>query len=296
MEGLKSSHPPHGTDGAPSASSATVSPLPERGRRQSAKGSRETSLSEDAEARSETAGFSAGPSSGTRVEPVAAERLLEKRIVAMSGRDSAATAYKVLRTHVLQRMRANNWKTLGVTSPTMGNGKTVTTINLAVTLARDQKHTVLAVDLDLRRPSMASYFFDRPVPGLSDYITDDSPIEELLVNPGIDRLVILPGNHSFTHSSEILSSPKMIDLVNEIKGRYPDRLVLFDLPPVLAGDDVMAFAPYVDALLLVVEEGKTTKEELSSAYALLDQGANILGTVLNKAEDCSMGAGYYGSY
>lgn len=214
----------------------------------------------------------------------------------MSGRDSAATAYKVLRTHVLQRMRANNWKTLGVTSPTMGNGKTVTTINLAVTLARDQKHTVLAVDLDLRRPSMASYFFDRPVPGLSDYITDDSPIEELLVNPGIDRLVILPGNHSFTHSSEILSSPKMIDLVNEIKGRYPDRLVLFDLPPVLAGDDVMAFAPYVDALLLVVEEGKTTKEELSSAYALLDQGANILGTVLNKAEDCSMGAGYYGSY
>jgi capsular exopolysaccharide synthesis family protein len=226
------------------------------------------------------------------VVPASVERLVANRIVAMADHDPAATAYKVLRTHVLQRMRANHWKTLAITSPTQGNGKTVTSINLAITLARDLKHTVLLVDLDLRRPSLASFFFDEPVPGVSDYITDDRAIEELLINPGIERLTLLPGNHSFTHSSEILCSPKMIELVEELKGRYADRLVLFDMPPVLGGDDVMAFAPYVDAVLLVVEEGGTTKDELMEAYALLE-GANILGTVLNKAEEGSAGAGYY---
>ena len=84
-------------------------------------------------------------------------------------------------------------------SPTQGNGKTVTAINLAITLARDLKHTILLVDLDLRRPSMASYFFEHPVPGVSDYITDDQPVDQLLIDPGIERLALLPGNHSFTH-------------------------------------------------------------------------------------------------
>jgi capsular exopolysaccharide synthesis family protein len=228
----------------------------------------------------------------TPVVPVASERLLANRIVAMADHDPAATSYKVLRTHVLQRMRAHGWKTLAITSPAPGNGKTVTAINLAITLARDVKHTVLLVDLDLRRPSLAAYFYDRPLPGLSDYITDDRPIGELLINPGIDRLVLLPGNHSFTHSSEILCSPKIIALADELSGRYPDRLVLFDMPPVLGGDDVIAFSPYVDALLLVVEEGKTSKDELSEAYALLDE-TKIVGTVLNKAEQGSTGAGYY---
>ena len=210
----------------------------------------------------------------------------------MADHDPAAMAYKVLRTHVLQRMRANGWKTLAITSPTQGNGKTITAINLAITLARDVKQTVLLVDLDLRRPSMATNFFDHPVPGLSDYITEDRPIEELFINPGIDRLVLLPGNHSFTHSSEILSSPKMIQLVADLKGRYPDRLVLFDMPPVLGGDDIIAFSPYVDAYLLVIEEGKTSKDELSETYALLDEN-KILGTVLNNAEEGSSGTGYY---
>ena len=227
-----------------------------------------------------------------RLVPADTERLMANRIVAMADHDPAATAYKVLRTHVLQRMRANGWKTLAITSPTQGNGKTVTAINLAITLARDLKHTILLVDLDLRRPSMASYFFEHPVPGVSDYITDDQPVDQLLIDPGIERLALLPGNHSFTHSSEVLASPKMIELVDDLKGRYPDRLVLFDMPPMLGGDDVIAFSPYVDALLLVIEEGKTTADQLSEAYMLLDND-KILGTVLNQAEEGSTGVGYY---
>ncbi len=196
-------------------------------------------------------------------------RLREHRIVAMVEHDPAAAAYKVLRTHVLQRMRINGWRTLAITSPGEGNGKTVTAINLAISLAREVNQTVLLVDLDLRRPSIARYFVEDALLGLSDYLTDDLPVGELLISPGIERLVILPGNHSFTHSSEMLSSPKMIQLVEELKGRYSDRLILFDMPPVLASDDVIAFAPYLDAVMLVVEEGKTTKAEMLRASELL---------------------------
>jgi capsular exopolysaccharide synthesis family protein len=189
-------------------------------------------------------------------------------------------------------MRVNGWKTLAITSPGEGNGKTITAINLAISLARDVKQTVLLVDLDLRRPSMASYFFEHAVPGLSDYITEDRPLSELLINPGIERLVLLPGHHSFTHSSEVLSSPKMIELVQELKSRYEDRLILFDMPPVLAGDDVLAFLPYLDAVMLVIEEGRTTKDELSRAYDLLSDD-KILGTVLNKSSETAAVSGYY---
>jgi len=220
------------------------------------------------------------------------ERLRENRIVAMVENDPAANAYKVLRTHVLQRMRANSWKTLAITSPGQAAGKTVTAINLAISLASEVNQTVLLVDLDLRHPSIGGYFFDEPGPGISDYLIDDRPVAELLIHPGIDRLVILAGNRPFTHSSEMLSSPKMIRLVEELKGRYPDRLILFDMPPVLAGDDVIAFCPYLDAMILVVEAGKTTTDELSQAYALLDD-EKVLGAVLNKAEEASTGGVYY---
>ena len=84
----------------------------------------------------------------------------------------------------------------------------------------------------------------------------------------------------------------MIQLVDELKGRYSDRLILFDMPPVLASDDVIAFSPYLDAVLLVVEEGKTTKDDILRAYALLDE-EKIIGTVLNKSDQASSGVGYY---
>ena len=179
-----------------------------------------------------------------------------------------ADAYKVLRTHVLQRMRTNGWKTLAITSPGEGNGKTLTAINLAISLAREVNQTILLVDLDLRRPSLGRYFVEGTTRGLSDYLTEGADLADVLLHPGIERLVILPGNHSFTQSSEMLSSPRMVQLVQDLKTRYADRLILFDMPPLLAGDDVIAFLPYVDAVMLVIEEGKTTKDELSSGSSV----------------------------
>ncbi|EXJ14630.1 hypothetical protein D779_2324 [Imhoffiella purpurea] len=221
-----------------------------------------------------------------------ADELRERRIFLSDGLDPVTDAYKVLRTHVLQRMRANGWRTLAVTSPGVGEGKTITSINLAISLAREVNQTVLLVDLDLRRPSIGRYFSEGPTLGISDYLTHGTDLADMLINPGVDRLVILPGHDSFTHSSEMLSSPRVVQLVSELKGRYEDRLILFDMPPLFAGDDVIAFLPYVDAVMLVVEDGKVSKAELEQADHLLSQN-NLIGMVLNKAEPLGEPAGYY---
>src|SRR5690606_12068204 len=115
---------------------------------------------------------------------------------------------------------------------------------------------------------------------ISDYLLRDEPIQNILVNPGVERLVLLGGNERLEHSSEALGSPRLIQLVEELTQRYPDRIVIFDLPPLLSSDDAIAFAPYVDAVLMVVEEGRTTPEELERCAELLN-GKPVLGSVLN---------------
>jgi capsular exopolysaccharide synthesis family protein len=218
----------------------------------------------------------------TRVVAVPTEVLRQQRVVAALDDDPASGAYRVLRTAVLQRLRAGGWSSLIVTSPTDGAGKTLTAVNLAVSLAREVNHTVLLADLDLRGPSVHACFGQEEIPGIGDYLVDDKPLNEILFNPGMDRLVVLPGRSSFSNSSEMLSSPHMVQLALELTTRYPSRTVIYDMPSVLAGDDVVAFAPHADAVLLVVEDGVTDREELRRATQVL-AGSNLIGAVLNKA-------------
>jgi capsular exopolysaccharide synthesis family protein len=197
----------------------------------------------------------------------------------------------MLRTRVLQTMRNNGWTSVAVTGPASGCGKTLTAINLAVSLAMEVSNTVLLVDLDLRRPTIHKYFGYEPELGLSDYLTKDVPLHQLLFTPAIDRLVVLPGRSALPNSAEMLRSPRMIALVNELKTRYPDRLIVFDLPPILAADDALAFSPYTDCFLMVAESGGTRKEDLQKAYDIL-KSTPLVGTVLNKSEVPSAGYGY----
>jgi len=227
----------------------------------------------------------------TRTIELSPEHLRQHRVIS-GPTDPVANYYSVLRTHVMQSMRANNWRTLAITSPNEGAGKSLTALNLAISMARETNHTVLLVDLDLKRPNIHRYLGKAQLPGISDYILDDAPLPELLVNPGIERLVILPGHKSLSHSSEMLSSPKMVSLVEDVKSRYPSRLVIFDMPPVLACDDVLAFSPYFDAALLVVSEGETQKGDVTRAIELLGK-AELMGTVLNKSSESASGYGYY---
>jgi Mrp family chromosome partitioning ATPase len=164
----------------------------------------------------------------------------------------------------------------------MGEGKTLTAINLAISLALDVNHTVMLVDLDLRRPSVQRYFGIEPGRGLADFLAEGRELREMLFNPGIERLVVLPGGTPVQNSSEMLSSPRMGWLADEMRSRYSSRLVLFDMPPLLAADDVLAFSRHLDAVLLVVEEGRTGRDELQRARTLL-QDIPVLGPVINKA-------------
>jgi len=220
--------------------------------------------------------------------------LKQNRILTPESQDGASRAYKVLRTQVSQRMRQQGWKTLGVTSPGHREGKTVTSINLSISLALEPNQTVILVDADLAKPSVHTYLGFDAEQGLREHLIDGTPIQQILVHPQIRRLVILPGSHSLSNSSEMLSSPVMLQLVQELKKRYPMRLVIFDLPPVLATDDVLAFAPYIDAVLLVIEEGKTNRDEMARAAELIQaSNQNLIGTVLNKSDERSTGYGIY---
>ena len=189
-----------------------------------------------------------------------------------------------MRTQVEQRLSSQDWNALAITSPGENNGKTITAINLSIALAREHHKTVLLVDLDLRNPCVDKRFGHKAEKGLVDFLLDDVPLNEILFNPGIERLVIFtcrPSDRQLVGASFIA---KMQQLVEELKTRYPSRIIIFDLPPLLAADDTLAFSPYVDTALLVIEDGKTTKEELTRAVEMLGS-THLLGTVLNNSQE-----------
>lgn len=217
----------------------------------------------------------------TRSFPLDPEYLRSRHVIS-SQTDPVADEYKVLRTHVLQQMREQGLRSIAVTSPMPGSGKSLTAVNLSISLAREMNQTVLLVDFDLHNPKIATLLSAEPMPGLSDYLLHEKDIPELLVHPGIERLVVLPGNVSVADSSEMLSSPKVVRLVRELRERYETRILVFDLPPVLTSDDVLAFRPHFDAALLVAARAETRKADLQRTIELLGE-SKVLGTLLNKS-------------
>lgn len=211
------------------------------------------------------------------------EKILERnRIIVGQGHDPAINAYKVLRTQVLHRMHEHGWLTLGVTSPRANAGKTLTAINLAIAIARDVSHSALLVDFDLTHPAVARQFGFEPEYGVDDLILGTATVEATLFHPSMERLVVLPGKGTLTAASELITAPHVTDLVTEMKGRYAGRIVVFDLPAVLEGDDVLAFAPQVDAFLMVIDERRTVRRDLERAMELLPS-EKLVGTMLNRA-------------
>ena len=220
--------------------------------------------------------------SRTRSIPLDEQVLREHRIL-MGHNSPFADAYKILRTQVLHRLRENGWNMLGITSPRDGEGKTLTSINLAIALAAEPTQTVLLVDADLRAPRIHEEFGLESGPGLTEYLLDGRSLEDLLVHPAVGRLILLPGGRGTAQSAEVLATPRMTALGKELKHRYASRVVLFDLPPALDRADVLAFSPQLDALLLVVEDGNTSEVDFKHAVQVLKGSAPILGTVLNKS-------------
>lgn len=200
---------------------------------------------------------------------------------------SALRAYKILRTRVLQRMVTNNWYSIAVTGSTTGEGKTLTAINLAIALAQDVNTWVFLVDLDLQRPQIANYLGMEFGNGLGDYLSGggDLGLPDICYNAaGIERLAVIPNSRSLQHSSELLVSPRMSALTQALSAETPRRIVIFDMPPLLASDDVLAFAPQVDGLLLVLAEGISARSGLEKSKQLIGN-TNLIGVVLNRSTE-----------
>ena len=219
----------------------------------------------------------------TQVIKLDQNHLEKNRIVAHIKNDSNTYLFDSLRTQVLQKMEENGWRTLAVVSPTPQSGKTFVSINLAISIAHQPQKTAILVDFDLRRPKIASYLGIHVENSINDYLLDKAKLEDIIYNPGIERLVIMPTMRPVSKSSEVLSSNKVSTLVEELRARYDSRIVIFDCPPVLNSDDAMVLLPQVDCILLVIANGMCTQSEIEETMHHLPKD-NLLGVVFNKAD------------
>ncbi|MFZ2160708.1 MAG: CpsD/CapB family tyrosine-protein kinase [Sideroxyarcus sp.] len=219
----------------------------------------------------------------TRVVKLRKEHLEKNRIVAFDKDDPKCMTFDLLRTHVLQKMQENGWRTLAITSPTPEAGKTVVAINLAMSIAQQTNKTAMLVDFDLRRPKVGAYLGIHMEKSLNDLLDGTAELQDVLVNPDMPRLVVLPTKSAVRHSSETLSSKKTADLIKDLRERYQSRIVIFDLPPLLVADDAIALLPQIDCVLMVVANGMSSKREIEDSLHLLPP-ENLIGTILNKAE------------
>ena len=180
-----------------------------------------------------------------------------------------------------------------VTSSLPGEGKTFTAINLALSIANERDKKVLLIDADVARPSVAKVLGIKSSPGLIEYLEGgDISFTDILLNTNIPGLRVVPAGRLHKHSTELLASNKMALLAEELSNRYPDRLIIFDSPPLLAATQGEILAKLVGQVVLVIEAEKTMQSMVMESVAKLSS-CDVVLAVLNKSK-AGMDAGYYG--
>jgi non-specific protein-tyrosine kinase len=229
----------------------------------------------------EKAGWVSPHYSTSRTIKLDMNTLADNRCVAIFPYARETEVYKVLRTQILRYTKEKGGNTIMITSAQPGEGKTLTAINLSFTFAKLFEQTVLLVDGDLRQQGIHKYLGFESDRGLADNLVDGRPVSELIIWPGIDKLTLISGGRLIHESTELLGSTRMTDLVHEMKTRYPDRYVFFDVPPILSGADALAFVPLVDYIIMVVRAGTTSANDVKKALELIPQ-EKVIGFVLNR--------------
>lgn len=206
----------------------------------------------------------------------------ERPIILPSDLGPAAGAYRMLRTQLLQLVRVHGARTVGIVSAADNEGKTLTAVNLALSLAVEPNQSVLLIDLDLRRPGVLAALRASAEHGLESWL--DGAIETIpeIIYPveGFERLSILPTVSAVPHSSETLAASRTQAMLAELKTADPRRLLLLDLPPLLLTDDFLTVASHLDGVVVVAREGRTKREDLERMKEALGS-VRVLGTVLN---------------
>lgn len=222
-------------------------------------------------------------------------QLSRARVVAARKTDPASVAVDLLRTRVLTTMRRHGWRRVGVSSPAPGCGKSFTALNLAYSMARNAQLRVALLELDLRRPSLASLL------GLTDggcatrFLHGDGPLEDAFVRIA-PNLAVAAARRNVGDSAELLQSATTAEAVRAIGERLAPDVLIMDLPPVLTGDDTLSALPLLDALLLVAAAGATTAAQIQECERLIEGGTAFLGVVLNKVHPADVERGIYADY
>lgn len=215
-------------------------------------------------------------------------------------RSALAEEYRMIKRPLLANaFGANpvkNGNLIMVTSSLPGEGKSFTTINLAISIAMELDRTVLLVDADVAKPRLPEYLGFRAEHGLLDILRQDTrDLSNVILRTNIDKLSILPAGRTYARATELLASEAMDRLIAELANRYPDRLVLFDSPPLLATSEANVLASHMGQVVMVAEADKTPNNALREALSRLEGACDVVGMVLNKSVSHNVGGyGYYG--
>lgn len=204
--------------------------------------------------------------------------------------------YRKLKSVLTAYARQDEFRNVIMVSSAVSNeGKSLTALNLAITLAQEFDHTVLLVDADLRKPSIHEYLGMAPSRGLSEYLAGGAELGDLLIKTGIGRLTLLPAGAQVKNPVEFFSSRKMKEFVNEIKNRYRDRFIIIDTPPLLPFAETRSLGAIVDGVILVVREGQATPENIEEAVKSFDS-SKFVGAVYTEATTANLNGHYHYYY
>ncbi|AFV86330.1 XrtA-associated tyrosine autokinase [Alteromonas mediterranea] len=232
------------------------------------------------------------------------ERLDKNGHISLNGeRKQINEEYREIKRKLLANAFGSLAKTLHnpniimVTSSRPSEGKTFTATNLAMSIASEQDKTVLLVDADVLKPNVLNTLGLERRKGLMEYLTGDvEDISDVLYPTNIDKLKIIPAGKSHHLSTELLASQKMHETVDEFANRYPDRIVIFDTPPLIGINESAILANFAGQAVVVVEEGKAKIGDIKMSVERLNPDMAI-GFVVNKSvHNDTDGSGYYGYY
>lgn len=206
-----------------------------------------------------------------------------------------AEQFKILRTNLLFPADGAPLRSIMITSALPGEGKSFVAANLAVSIAQNINEHVLLVDCDIRKPCVHRRFGYSDTPGLSEYLSDGTPLASLLVKTAVEKLTILPGGTPPPNPAELLSSVKMQQFLAEAKDRYNDRYLIIDSPPPSLTAETRAVASYVDGVVLVVDFKRTPRDEVMELVEKIGR-KKVLGTIVNRYDLRTPGYGKYKKY
>jgi Mrp family chromosome partitioning ATPase len=210
------------------------------------------------------------------------QRRLLMRGTGEDGDGSAIAAYRMLRTRLLHRARAKQWTSIAITSAGPNDGKTLTTLNLALSMAREKSREIVVLDMDMRNPCVCRTLGVKPPHELRTYLEGGEHLQQMFFSVESANLLIAGSTRSTEHASELLAAPRFDELLRVVRQGTVNPIVLIDLPPMLLTDDALVVAPKVDSTLVVAAEGVTGRFELSKALSLLAD-FSVAGVVLNRA-------------